>query len=167
MSRSKKVIAPVSVVAELIKDLKAIDSTPEVLVPEVTVEEIAEISEIVEQCAEIDEIPEEGVVEKENDMLANAALEVAKLAVVKRRCVSTVAKLLILEGFDNAVVFEMLDNEFKIGVAKKSYPSWYRNDLIKKGILERSVKIEAPKAKKVVEKVETVAYEALAEESTY
>jgi len=159
MSRSKKVIAPVSVVAELIKDLKAIDSTPEVLVPE--------ISEIVEQCAEIDEIPEEGVVEKENDMLANAALEVAKLAVVKRRCVSTVAKLLILEGFDNAVVFEMLDNEFKIGVAKKSYPSWYRNDLIKKGILERSVKIEAPKAKKVVEKVETVAYEALAEESTY
>jgi len=164
MSR-KKVIAPVSVVAELIENLEAIDSTPEVLVP---VEEIAEISEIVEQRAEIDEIPEEGVVEKENDMLVNAALTVARLAVEKRRCVTTVAKLLILEGFSNAVVFTMLDDEFKIGEAKKSYPSWYRNDLIKKGIIER---VEVPRAKKMkvvpVTITGTIQYEGIVEESTY
>jgi hypothetical protein len=202
MSRAKK-----NVVSELIEDLRAIDSTPEivaetsgellsflksveapkteVLVPEVTIVNevndsnvlMSEVNEVNDSNVLMSEEPEVGEVgevnapvAKENDMLSNTAIEVAKLAVVKRRCVSTVAKLLILEGYDNTTVFEKLDAEFAIGEAKRSYPSWYRNDLIKKGLIGRSEK-EA-KAKKVkivpVPTTGTVVYsDVVVEETTY
>jgi hypothetical protein len=215
MSRAKK-----NVVSELIEDLRAIDSTPEivaetsgellsflksveapkteVLVPEVTIvnevndsnvlmSEVNEVNDSNVLMSEVNEVNDSNVlmseepevgevgevnapVAKENDMLSNTAIEVAKLAVVKRRCVSTVAKLLILEGYDNTTVFEKLDAEFAIGEAKRSYPSWYRNDLIKKGLIGRSEK-EA-KAKKVkivpVPTTGTVVYsDVVVEETTY
>jgi len=139
--------------------MSEVNEVVEVLVPEVT--EVNEVNEVVEANEPV---------AKENDMLSNTAIEVAKLAVVKRRCVSTVAKLLILEGYDNATVFEKLDAEFAIGEAKKSYPSWYRNDLIKKGFVGRNEK-EA-KAKKVkvapVSTTGTIVYsDVVVEETTY
>jgi hypothetical protein len=183
MSRAKK-----NVVSEIVNEvndsnvlMSEVNEVAEVLVPEIVNEvndsnvlmsetEVAEV--LVPEVTEVNE-----PVAKENDMLSNTAIEVAKLAVVKRRCVSTVAKLLILEGYDNTTVFEKLDAEFAIGEAKRSYPSWYRNDLIKKGIIEPSVKEAKVKKVKVaylatvevpVPTTGTIVYsDVVVEETTY
>lgn len=55
---------------------------------------------------------------------------------VKRPTVAGVARELILAGLSNHEVFVKLQEQFGIGDEKKHYPSWYRCDLKRKGLLE-------------------------------
>lgn len=52
-----------------------------------------------------------------------------------RRTVSFAAREHILAGHDNKKVFELLKSEFNLDDNKKSYPSWYRSEMKRKGQL--------------------------------
>lgn len=51
---------------------------------------------------------------------------------------SHVARSLILSGKTNAQVFEALKKQFKIGDAKKSYPGWFRSQMLRDGVAPKS-----------------------------
>lgn len=173
MARTKKsTVATPSIVEELIDALVQPDSTP---IEEAIYEpELPEVPSDVTIDGPVPEPVDDEEPKPVDDEAPKAesptelAYAVICAAVTKKRCVSTVAKKLIFEGLTNEQVYAELDAEFSIGEAKKSYPSWYRNDMIKKGIIARAEKtVKAPKAK--VEKTVNalVIEDVIVEETTY
>lgn len=53
----------------------------------------------------------------------------------KPETISSVVTRLILAGKTNAEVWAVIKEQFKLDDSKKGYPSWYRNQLKKKGSL--------------------------------
>ena len=53
-----------------------------------------------------------------------------------RRTVSSVCRELILQGQTNDEIYAAIVTEFNVGADKKHYPSWYRCDLRKKGLIQ-------------------------------
>jgi hypothetical protein len=59
----------------------------------------------------------------------------AKAPAAKRVGVSQTARDLILAGKTNAEVWAVLQAQFKLDDGKKHYPTWYRSELKRKGLL--------------------------------
>jgi len=68
-----------------------------------------------------------------------------------KRCVSSVARQMVVDGKTNEQIWEILVNEFKLDEAKKSYPKWYRNEMLKKGFIDDKGKPTAKKLPPIVE----------------
>jgi len=68
------------------------------------------------------------------------------------RNVSTVARMMLIQGFSNAEVFAALQAEFNLPLSRKGYPAWYRAELTREGVLTGSQATTAsgtPRASKV------------------
>lgn len=50
--------------------------------------------------------------------------------------ISSVARQLILDGKSNKEIFGILQSQFKIDGTKKHYPSWYRSEMKRKGLIK-------------------------------
>jgi len=61
---------------------------------------------------------------------AAAAVKESK---VRQPTVATVARELIAAGSTDEQVFAQLVKQFQVTEAKKSYPSWYRSQMVRKG----------------------------------
>lgn len=57
----------------------------------------------------------------------------AKETKVRQPTVATVARKLIAVGSTDEAVFAQLVKQFQVTDAKKSYPSWYRSQMVRKG----------------------------------
>jgi hypothetical protein len=55
------------------------------------------------------------------------------------RNVSTVARLLLVNGSTNAEVFAELQREFNLPASRRGYPAWYRSQLTRQGVLTGSL----------------------------
>ena len=74
---------------------------------------------------------------------------------INKRCVSSVARQMVVEGKTNEQIWEVLVSEFKLDDAKKSYPKWYRNEMLKKGFIDENGKATAKKLPPIVEEPTT------------
>ncbi len=63
------------------------------------------------------------------------AAKPAKTKEPKRQSISQVARDLILDGKTNQEVWEVLQAQFNLDHAKRSYPTWYRCEMKRKGLL--------------------------------
>ena len=52
------------------------------------------------------------------------------------RTVSRVARALVVEGLSNEEIWKQLKHEFKLDDSKKHYPSWYRSEARRKGLIK-------------------------------
>lgn len=52
------------------------------------------------------------------------------------RTVSSVARALVVEGLSNEEIWKQLKHEFKLDASKKHYPSWYRSEARRKGLIK-------------------------------
>ena len=66
--------------------------------------------------------------------------EIVKKPRLVKRCVSTVAREMIVDGKTNEEIWTAMVDEFHLDEKKKSYPNWYRAEMRKKGILPKLVK---------------------------
>jgi hypothetical protein len=64
-----------------------------------------------------------------------AAPKAATAAATKSETITSVATKLLLAGKTNAEVWAVIQPQFQLDDGKKGYPSWYRNQLKKKGLL--------------------------------
>ncbi len=55
----------------------------------------------------------------------------------RERSMSSVATEMVVAGKTNAEVFTALQEEFALPDSKRSYPAWYRNNAIKKGLVTK------------------------------
>lgn len=64
-----------------------------------------------------------------------AAKPAAKTAAPKREGISATARALILEGKTNTEVWEVLQAKFNLDQSKRHYPTWYRCEMKRTGLL--------------------------------
>jgi hypothetical protein len=71
------------------------------------------------------------------ETITEAAVKAAKIEKPRRAGISATARALILAGKTNQEVWAVLKDSFNLDESKKHYPTWYRCEMKRKGLLPK------------------------------